>query len=117
MTILGRSLVWLYAMVFIATVSCALACSKLEAVQASEMCPKSQQGCGGTEQPLEDRCLRCVYTHFVAQTKFLNTFIAIPLRGFDLTNLSSIDPSGRPLPSPAVLTGQVIFLKNSVLLI
>ncbi len=118
MLVLGRTLVWTYVVVFLATVSCALACLKTEPAERTYQACQESRSDRGCCQSAENRCFICVDTNFLQPSNTLASgFTNLTLDQDALadsietnrTKLLHSSPRVRILPP-----GELIFLKNSV---
>ena len=105
MVALGRGVLLIYMAVFVATVSCALACPEVAFGPKAKTCHES-----------ENECSVCVDTNFVKEGKCLEAFLDIVLP--DQTRVEQSDMNPSSLASiDVVLPTEVVFLKTTVLLI
>ena len=105
MVSLGRGALLIYMAVFVATVSCALACPEVAFGPKAKTCHES-----------EDECSVCVDTNFVKEGKCLEAFQDIVLPDHTGVEQSTINPSS-PASKEVVLPNELVFLKTTVLLI
>ena len=113
MSLLGRGLVWMHLVVFVATISCALACPQFEVGQAASCSePQSNSCCA---HPIDGRCLECADTNLLEGSKHAAVVATVPLDTcIELTE----NYLHRPLRHlAAYLSVETIFLTNSAFLI
>ena len=112
---LGRALVCMYVAVFIATVSCALACPQLDAGQKSFQIraeSKSDCCCG---QSRDGECLNCVDTNFVQERKCVEALTAISPPDYSRAQLAHTNLSSQVFSVQVLLPTELVFLRNGVL--
>ncbi len=103
----------MHLVVFVATISCALACPQFEVAQESSCSePQSNSCCA---HPIDGRCLECVDTNLLEGSKHAAVAATVPLE-------TCIELTENYLPRPLLQSAtypltEAIFLTNSALLI
>ena len=115
MSLLGRGLVWMHLVVFVATISCALACPQFDVGQAASQTCSEPQSNGCCANPINGRCLECVETNFFEGSKPAAVAATVPLDAcIQLTENYLLCPA---FQLATYLLTEPIFLLNSALLI
>ncbi|MDA2925215.1 hypothetical protein MYX65_11305 [Acidobacteria bacterium AH-259-L09] len=112
---LGRGFVWIYVAVFMATVSCALACPQLDAGQkAFQMRAESTSDCCCADSR-DGEYLNCVDTNFVQERKCVEALTAISPRDYSHVELTDINSSGQAFSVQILIPPELVFLRSDVL--
>lgn len=105
----------MHLMVFVATISCALACPQFNVGQGVSESSSESQPNGCCAHPINGRCLECVNTDFFEESKHATVAATIPKN--TCIELSETHPCSQPLHLATYVSSEAIFLTNSVLLI
>ena len=98
---------------FVATVSCALACPQVEVAQRTSCSEPQAKGC--CEHPIDGRCLECVETNFFEGSKDVAATLAAPPD--TCVKLTQNYPGHEPFLLGFFLPADAIYLTNSAFLI
>lgn len=107
MPTLGRIFVWMCLLIFVATVSCALACAPLEVRHKASA---TSSGCCAASA--DSHCFECVDASFVKENKCLDALVATASPEYNQIEPSDI--TSQSVPIQTVILAETVFLKNGV---